>query len=76
MYEDADFDNTLELIDTTTEYALTGAMCAFVGSIIDIPCSWFVLALPKIGPFSRKQRAGFVMPRGIFITTKSALGPS
>ena len=36
MYEDADFDKTLELIDTTTEYALTGAMYVFVDSTIDI----------------------------------------
>lgn len=26
MYEDADWDKTLELIDTTTTYALTGSM--------------------------------------------------
>ena len=73
MYEDADFDKTMELIDTTTEYALTGAMYVFVDFTVGIPCSWIVPALPKIGPFSRKRRAGFVMLRGIFITTKSAL---
>lgn len=28
VYEDADFDKTLELIDTTSEYALTGAVLA------------------------------------------------
>ena len=28
VYEDDDFDKTLDLIDTTSEYALTGAMCA------------------------------------------------
>jgi len=38
VYEDAEFDKTLELIDTTTEYALTGAMYVFVGTTIDIPC--------------------------------------
>ena len=38
MYEDAEFDKTLELIDTTTEYALTGAMYVFVDSTVDIPC--------------------------------------
>ena len=27
MYEDASFDQTLDLINTTSEYALTGAMC-------------------------------------------------
>ena len=26
VYEDKDFDKTLDLIDTTSEYALTGAM--------------------------------------------------
>lgn len=26
MYDDADFDKTLELIDTSSDYALTGAM--------------------------------------------------
>jgi len=38
VYEDADFDDTLELIDMTTEYALTGAMYVSVDSFIDIPC--------------------------------------
>jgi 1-pyrroline-5-carboxylate dehydrogenase len=28
VYDDADFDQTLDLINTTSEYALTGAMCA------------------------------------------------
>ena len=39
MYKDADFDKTLELIDTTTEYALTGAMYVFVDSTLLIPPS-------------------------------------
>ena len=26
VYDDADFDETLELIDTSSDYALTGAM--------------------------------------------------
>jgi 1-pyrroline-5-carboxylate dehydrogenase len=26
VYDDADFDKTLELIDTSSDYALTGAM--------------------------------------------------
>ena len=27
VYEDNDFDKTLDLINTTSDYALTGAMC-------------------------------------------------
>lgn len=27
MYDDADYDQTLDFINTTSEYALTGAMC-------------------------------------------------
>jgi hypothetical protein len=29
VYEDADFEKALELVDTTAEYALTGAMYVF-----------------------------------------------
>jgi hypothetical protein len=33
VYEDADFEKALELVDTTADYALTGAMYV---SVIDI----------------------------------------
>jgi 1-pyrroline-5-carboxylate dehydrogenase len=30
VFEDADYEKTLDLIDTTTEYALTGSMYDFL----------------------------------------------
>lgn len=38
VFEDADYEKTLELIDTTTEYALTGSMYVFFLLTCAIAC--------------------------------------
>lgn len=37
VFDDADFDQTLDLINTTSEYALTGAMCVLSALPLFVP---------------------------------------
>jgi 1-pyrroline-5-carboxylate dehydrogenase len=47
VYDDADFDKTLDLINTTSEYALTGAMYVSGSSSLCAQLiSFHLLALP------------------------------
>lgn len=48
VFDDADFDQTLDLINTTSDYALTGAMCVPSALSLFVPhlISLYILASP------------------------------
>jgi 1-pyrroline-5-carboxylate dehydrogenase len=46
VYDDADFDKTLDLVNTTSEYALTGAMYVSNSSSLCVHLISYLLALP------------------------------
>lgn len=77
VFEDEDYEKTLELIDQTTQYALTGAMCvqfSFMSFILmeHIPYHYFDTAsLPLVQP-SLRQPTNSEMQQAMYTITKNA----
>jgi acyl-CoA reductase-like NAD-dependent aldehyde dehydrogenase len=74
VYEDEDFDRTLEMIDNTTSYALTGSMCVrFRHSRLRIAAdAEHAVVSPPTAPRSCARRPRCGTRRGTCTTTRSA----
>jgi len=75
VFDDADYEQTLDLIDSTSQYALTGAMYVPSHSLLEFLCYILETALPLIEGPSCSRQTNSVTLLETSTTTKSVPEP-